>query len=316
MRTPLCMLPGFFTIQCFAHVAEHNRASVLELESVKLDADGLSRASFRKGFVFGMATSVYQVEGMDNKEGRGPSIWDAFVKIPRIIVNNDLITADPYLNFSLGIEPHLNFSYGRLIRDEADGSYHSGPIHHISFHLHNDFGVGIDSADSVLCYAFSPPKTKKQRLMMMINYVCKQYMLLISLAIQLMLSASCPKHLLINWEDGVSVAIRMVVNGSITVPPSPVFTEALKFQNPLPNGCSRTPWRMLAKPSSSLTSMGGHNGGGKRRRGLGRLRVASDGSPSTHTVADDYYTVLGLLPDETKYGQRGLHTLCSAAQQQ
>ncbi|KAB2612632.1 hypothetical protein D8674_034948 [Pyrus ussuriensis x Pyrus communis] len=81
--------------------------------------------------------------------------------------------------------------------------------------------------------------------------------------------------------------------------PSPVFTEALKLQNPLPNGCSRTPWRMLAKPSSSLTSMGGHGGGGRRRRGLGRLRVATDGSPSTDAVADDYYSVLGLLPDAT-----------------
>lgn len=69
-------------IQCFAHAAEHNGASVLEPESVKLDTGGLSRASFRKGFVFGTATSAYQVEGMANKDGRGPSIWDAFVKIP------------------------------------------------------------------------------------------------------------------------------------------------------------------------------------------------------------------------------------------
>ncbi|TQE05535.1 hypothetical protein C1H46_008870 [Malus baccata] len=85
--------------------------------------------------------------------------------------------------------------------------------------------------------------------------------------------------------------------------PSPVFTEALKFQNPLPNGCSRTPWRMLAKPSSSLTSIGGHGGGGRRRRGLGRLGVATDGSPSTDAVADDYYSVLGLgdNPDTTNF---------------
>ncbi|KAM1004169.1 hypothetical protein EV1_004348 [Malus domestica] len=86
-------------------------------------------------------------------------------------------------------------------------------------------------------------------------------------------------------------------------PPSLVFTEALKFQNPLPNGCSRTPWCMLAKPSSSQTSMGGHGDGGRRRRGLGKLRVATDGSPSTDIVADDYYAVLGLLPDATEYGQ-------------
>ncbi|VVA32218.1 PREDICTED: ferredoxin [Prunus dulcis] len=77
---------------------------------------------------------------------------------------------------------------------------------------------------------------------------------------------------------------------------SPGFSEALKFQNPLPNGCSRSPWRMLVKTSSSQSLMG-H--GGRRRRGFGRVRVATGGSPSTDAVADDYYSVLGLLPDAT-----------------
>lgn len=73
---------------------------------------------------------------------------------------------------------------------------------------------------------------------------------------------------------------------------SPGFSEALKFQNPLPNGCSRSPWRTLVKTSSSLSLMG-H--GGRRRRGFGRVRVATEGSPSTDAVADDYYSVLGLV---------------------
>jgi hypothetical protein len=44
--------------------------------------DGLSRASFPKGLVFGTATSAYQVEGAAASGGRGPSIWDAFAHTP------------------------------------------------------------------------------------------------------------------------------------------------------------------------------------------------------------------------------------------
>ncbi|KAF3961776.1 hypothetical protein CMV_013635 [Castanea mollissima] len=79
---------------------------------------------------------------------------------------------------------------------------------------------------------------------------------------------------------------------------SPVCTEALKFQNPLllNTTCSRSSWSILEKIRTPWTVVGG---AAKRRRGCGRVRVATDNSASTNSVADDYYEVLGLLPDAT-----------------
>ncbi|KAG5545064.1 hypothetical protein RHGRI_017510 [Rhododendron griersonianum] len=75
----------------------------------------------------------------------------------------------------------------------------------------------------------------------------------------------------------------------------PVCTDALRFQNPFQNLCSRSRWRMLAS-----TSVGwGMTGHGGRRKGFGRVRVATGDSRTSEAVADDYYSVLGLLPDAT-----------------
>jgi len=47
----------------------------------------LTGLGFPKDFVWGTATSAYQVEGAVNEDGRGPSIWDSFVRIPGTIVD-------------------------------------------------------------------------------------------------------------------------------------------------------------------------------------------------------------------------------------
>jgi beta-galactosidase len=56
---------------------------------------------FPDGFTWGAATSAYQIEGAHDKDGKGPSIWDAFCTVPnRIHQNDDGITAiDHYHKF-------------------------------------------------------------------------------------------------------------------------------------------------------------------------------------------------------------------------
>ena len=57
--------------------------------------------SFPDGFLWGAATSSYQIEGAANEDGRGPSIWDLFSKTPGKVANGDTgdIANDHYHRF-------------------------------------------------------------------------------------------------------------------------------------------------------------------------------------------------------------------------
>ncbi|KAJ1697341.1 hypothetical protein LUZ63_005853 [Rhynchospora breviuscula] len=78
----------------------------------------LSRDAFPKGFVFGAATSAYQVEGMALKEGRGPSIWDGYIHLPGFIADNSTadIATDEYHHYKEDIDilKKMNFDAYRF----------------------------------------------------------------------------------------------------------------------------------------------------------------------------------------------------------
>ena len=53
---------------------------------------------FPEGFIWGVATASYQIEGAVDEDGRGPSIWDTFSHVPGKVFNGDTgdIACDHY----------------------------------------------------------------------------------------------------------------------------------------------------------------------------------------------------------------------------
>src|SRR5262245_22159464 len=58
----------------------------------------LGEGRFPEGFIWGAATSSYQIEGAVDADGRGASIWDTFARRPGAVLNGDTgeVAADHY----------------------------------------------------------------------------------------------------------------------------------------------------------------------------------------------------------------------------
>src|SRR5262245_36827937 len=63
---------------------------------------GRSWSSLPDGFVWGVATSAYQIEGAVDEDGRGPSIWDTFCRTPGRVAGGETgdVACDHYHRFN------------------------------------------------------------------------------------------------------------------------------------------------------------------------------------------------------------------------
>ena len=61
-------------------------------------AQGTRAPRFPKGFLWGTATSAYQIEGATEEEGRGPSIWDTFSHLKRTYTGENGDAADEHFH--------------------------------------------------------------------------------------------------------------------------------------------------------------------------------------------------------------------------
>src|SRR5262249_56009914 len=64
--------------------------------------EGMTVLEFPPGFLWGAATSAYQIEGAAAADGRGPSIWDTFCRVPGAVLGGGTgdVACDHYRRYA------------------------------------------------------------------------------------------------------------------------------------------------------------------------------------------------------------------------
>jgi beta-glucosidase len=100
-------------------------------------AGGKGGGAFPKDFAWGVATASYQVEGAAAEDGKGPSVWDVFVKKPGAIFGGDTgdVACDHYHRFkedvalmkTLGVKSYrFSVSWPRVLPEGIGASNPKG----------------------------------------------------------------------------------------------------------------------------------------------------------------------------------------------
>ncbi|XP_077992282.1 lactase/phlorizin hydrolase-like, partial [Glandiceps talaboti] len=109
---------------------------------------------FPKGFIWGSATSAYQIEGAWNKDGKGLSIWDTFSHSGRIYDNQTGdVACDSYHKYeddvellvNLGVNQYrFSLSWPRIMTDGTMNTLNQAGIDYYSTLLDKLIEAGID----------------------------------------------------------------------------------------------------------------------------------------------------------------------------
>jgi beta-glucosidase len=96
--------------------------------STRADGPILAAGAFPPGFLFGVATSAYQIEGAHDADGKRPSIWDVFCRQPGAIADASTgnVACDHYHRYredvqrmaALGLDAYrFSISWPRVVGD-------------------------------------------------------------------------------------------------------------------------------------------------------------------------------------------------------